>query len=316
MAVSEGRRKALEKEAARNQRGIFFNMKNLKIEVFRKLPYKTEDEPLGFRIGLHFPTQGRPCVCPDITYGKKCPVCAVLGKLAQMEDEEANALVNNLKPTIRFAMKIITRTDPEKVQIAEFPKSVYDEVMTANNDEGEDIDNPLTGRDFRVKKTGSGFQTRYSTAVKDSCKLAESKTLRNDLIKQSEEIDMESIYQINMEDLNSIVEESIPTEILKDIGFISEDTDSDEDEDEDEDKEKPAKKGKKSKDEDLDDEDIEEDSDEDEDEDELLDEDEEKPAKKGKAPISRSKEKQPKRKPEKRMASQSKASGKRRMKKR
>jgi hypothetical protein len=257
------------------------------------------------KFGTHFPAgeKGRGYTCPDVTYGKPCPVCRVRAKLAQLDDEEAHEIAKSIGVRIRYAIKAIERASPEDVLPVALPKTVYDEIFAAYRDDGDDLSNPTSGRDIRVSKTGQGLKTEYKTRILEESVLAESKEERATLVKKGEDINFEEILVIDEEGLKGIVEASVPTKFLKEIDYFEDEEDADEDEDEEEEEkdeesddeedeeeeesddeddeeedDKPSKKGKKSKDEDDD-----EDDDDSLDDVELDDDEEdEKPSKKSK----------------------------------
>lgn len=216
--ISAERKKRLAKERAKNQFGNYYNMKNLKKAVFRLMPL-SEDEDTMFKTGQHFFGRGRPKVCPDVTHGSPCPVCNMRQMLLDLDDEEATAIADKLKVRVRFVAKIIDRENPDSMQLAEFPKTVYDEVLSAFEDDEEAVDDADEGRDFRVSKKGSGLETEYKVRFLDVSVLHPDEKIADALIAEAAKTAVSSYYpQEDPDKLAELAQTVVPSRFMAEMG--------------------------------------------------------------------------------------------------
>lgn len=109
-------------------------------------------------------------MCAEKTFGKPCAVCdAVSAGIKSSTDDTTTKLLNDAKSASRILLNVmhLDSAEPHKVQIAEFPPTVFEQIITIAaewEDAGETIFGP-NGKDLVVNRTGAGKQTKYSVMV-------------------------------------------------------------------------------------------------------------------------------------------------------
>lgn len=270
--------------------------------IVRILPAKSELEDIITETAMHYNVGPAKKVvkCPAYI-GKECPICARGEELKK----EAWTLANKVKrsggdskkdpkvtkaferarafaPRPRFFANAIPlqlgseKFDGKLVQVFGMPQTIADAILSIVTDM-EEFGNVLDlkkGRDFIIKKSGDGLNTRYEVSLRDADR-------------------SNPVHSNRLKDLHDLAEEAGGFPTTKEVRAILEGDSSDaSDDDEDEEDDKPSSKRKKASrfkdDEDEDEEDEEEsstskkkkkakasrDEDDEEDEDDADDEDE------------------------------------------
>jgi len=286
-ALSPKRQAVLAAEREKNASGDrnFFRLKERKA-VMRLAPI-ADEELIGTRITTYF-LNNRPFVCPELSFGTPGVIARTIRALRALGDAKAIEIADGIdgQRRSRFLMKVVVRDkDPLTVQWWEAPKSVYDEIFKAFDDDGEDLAHAKTGRDFRVSSEGKGMTTKYLCRILDPSLLAPTKEERLRLRDESRAMVVRDSVQVNetraLETLQDLIPEKIWAKIEEQVmsgldlsgkkGHRRRDDDDDDDaspsagnEDEDDDDEKD--------DADADDDDEKDDADDDEEDDDDDDE--------------------------------------------
>lgn len=232
--------------------------------VIRILPSNREDGNFAYHSQLHheFKVEGQARAFPCLSvFNKPCPVCKTISYFDTDNDPDIKELIGKMTPRHAYLMNILDRSNKESSAVLIFSaaKTVMREIMQYMNDEEYgDITDPDEGRDVKLKRTGEGIATRYSTRV--SPKVTS--------------IDVED-WEKNMFNLEAEAYREVPTTkryisyLKANFGQVLDIDGALELDDEDEDGEKPAKKKKIKKV--VKEEEVEEDEEDtdDEDEDEL-----------------------------------------------
>jgi len=166
--------------------------------ILRLLPVPDDDPSIETIVGTHFIQvggQGRTFICPEMTHpdsGQVCPACEAVRQLAESEDKEAQDLMDALRVTVRFWVKVIDRSDdPPIVKVAQVPRTVWETLFEAMDTDEEILDDAEEGTDFRVKAEGSGFNKEYKTRVlKESTPLHDDPQEVKRLIKDARKLDL------------------------------------------------------------------------------------------------------------------------------
>jgi len=198
MALSKTRKAQLANISG--GRSDFYTFSKLSSGRIRIVPPIDEKKPIFVQRGVHF-IGGEPYNCPRICQGKSCPICKVLDQLANSGNERDEKIANDAKASTKYLCRIIDRTKRKKAKVivAELPFAVFDVARTAlegvgdeGDDEGEDIVDPVEGKDILWTKRGQARRTKYSAKVSvKSSPIAESPKKIKKLLKEAEEIDLE-----------------------------------------------------------------------------------------------------------------------------
>jgi len=165
------RDKAAEEAARRSAK--FYEFKKDR-NILRVLPpWEGADEP--FRVfGKHWNLgpEGKTMVfCPRICFDKPCPICDNIDRTYKSKPDDATKeWLKSISASQRYFFNVIDMNDIDAgIQIAEFPKTVYVELLNIMVD-GEvgygDITGLEDGRDILIDKTGKGLSTRYAVRAK------------------------------------------------------------------------------------------------------------------------------------------------------
>ena len=157
------------------------------------------------------------------------------GKLrtAVVDDETASQLMTNhpelKKPANRFVIYVIDRED-EKVKIMEFPVTVYKALSDRFEATAKNPGGGADGGDFRIKITGSGMNTAYTTTFIDNTPLTaeEKKNFKEELGGDLKKL--QKIYKFNSvaEAEARLFSEEVPEDSSDDdISDSSDNTESD-----------------------------------------------------------------------------------------
>jgi hypothetical protein len=180
----------LKKQVEGMRSGVIINNKAFTKSILRLLPCEGE-VPGHEYLNLYFVTKKASSTSPR-TFGLPCPVLDLLdtmrGDKSKKEDMEfARSIVNVQR---EYWIAVIERSDigtPEhpRLRIHRSKRDVYQAIVNymLDEDDGEDITNAHDGRDFRVKKTGSGTDTEWKiTKIFDKTPIAEDEDMVEALV--------------------------------------------------------------------------------------------------------------------------------------
>jgi len=130
-----------------------------------------EDKQFWHDFGMHFvknqESGDKPAavyLCTEKTYGKPCSVCDGIRKYMQMSgDDKLTEMLKKAGSTQRYLLNVLHLSGPEptKVQIMEVGQGVFDDICAMIGEFG-DITDPNSGIDFKIKREGSGLDTKYT----------------------------------------------------------------------------------------------------------------------------------------------------------
>ena len=169
-------------EADMKRSANYFSFKDGR-NVIRILPPWEGSEDFSRVFGKHWGTTedgSRFCVyCPRDTFGKHCPVCENIAHEWKSPGltEERKQFLKDISSGPRYLANVIDLNDKGRgIQVAEFPKTVMEEVWKKMVDEDlgvGDVSDPESGYDLIVDRTGKGIGTKYTVEPKKkSSKLA------------------------------------------------------------------------------------------------------------------------------------------------
>ncbi len=125
------------------------------------VPYKQA----AFHYGV---VQKRALACPKKMHGNDCPICDEVDRLFATGDKRDEEEARQFMSKWRVFYNVIDRSDEAAgVQVLGVGNSIHERVTSffADPDYG-DISNIDDGTDVVIDKTGSGFNTRYTTSCK------------------------------------------------------------------------------------------------------------------------------------------------------
>lgn len=171
------KRQQMEEESGRRQKTVKAEKGRSR---WRILPsWRGQNQPFWHDFGLHFIKSPHPdsegnnlkavYLCVKRTYDRPCEICELIkrGKLAATTDEQLHALNESESRTSILVNAVrVDGPEPNVVKILELRPSVFTDVLAAYEIYSDPID-PQSGRDLYITRTGSGLNTKYSTAFAD-----------------------------------------------------------------------------------------------------------------------------------------------------
>lgn len=158
--------------------------------IIRILPSNREDGNFAFKSVMHhgFKVEGSARAFPCLAYmGKSCPVCQVLSYFDTDTDPDVQDLMKNIGPRESYLMNILVKGE-DKPKIYSAAKTVMRDFMSYMNDEEYgDITDPEEGRYIKLKRTGEGLGTKYSTRVSPSTSAIEGEDWEENLFNLEKE---------------------------------------------------------------------------------------------------------------------------------
>lgn len=137
--------------------------------------WRGADQPFWHDFGQHFikDTTGKIAaiyVCADRTFGRPCSVCDAVaeGIKGATDDATMNAL-QEAKSGSRILVNALqlSGADPHKMEIAEFPPTVFESIVnivTEWTEAGEEVLG-VNGKDLVITREGKGKNTKYTVQV-------------------------------------------------------------------------------------------------------------------------------------------------------
>ena len=123
--------------------------------------YYTAALHYGFSIG----GRNRALGCPESIDKGPCPVCKFIGRLKNGTGDYEK-LLQSIRQNRRYWVNVVDRAEPDKIRILGTNKKFIEAVLDACDDPDiGDVTDPSTGYDVILKRTGKGFNTRYSYRI-------------------------------------------------------------------------------------------------------------------------------------------------------
>lgn len=212
------RKKLLKEESDMGSSVVITNSKFTKMRL-RILPPKDLGETPGTQVTQFYckslSTKRKGSISPR-TFGKRCPVFDAIDMANASGDKEAaDFAANGVNVIHEFWVPVIDRADPgtpesPKIRVWAAKKSAYQQVLKymTDEDDGEDITDPVEGRDIRVKKTGAGLNTEWTVNFLDTRTLgADDEEMQDALIAASAAFDVQGkIFKVDYDILAEIYE--------------------------------------------------------------------------------------------------------------
>lgn len=137
--------------------------------------WRGADQPFWHDFGQHFikDTTGKIAaiyVCADRTFGRPCEVCSAVseGIKGATDDLTMNTL-SEAKSGARILLNAmqVSGADPHKMEIAEFPPTVFEQVVNIITEWTEAGETVLGsgGKDLVITRDGKGKNTKYTVQV-------------------------------------------------------------------------------------------------------------------------------------------------------
>ncbi len=192
----------LKKQVEGMRSGLIISNKAFTKAVLRLLP--TQSEVPGHEyLNLYFVAKQASTTSPR-TLDLPCPVLDALDaqrrdKVSEEDKKFSRSIVNVQR---EFWIAVVDRADlgtPDnpRVRIHRAKRDVYQAIVhyMLDEDDGEDITDALDGRDFRVKKTGSGKDTEWKLAkFFDKTPIAEDDDMVEALVAAAKTFDVPSHF--------------------------------------------------------------------------------------------------------------------------
>lgn len=133
----------------------------------------------GFSIG----GRNRAITCPEASGKGKCPVCEFISRLKRSDSEDHAKLALRIRQNRRYWVNCIDRAhEDEGIKIYGGNKKFIEHILDSSENAG-DITDINRGRDIFIKRTGKGFNTRYSYST--------------DLKRSSVDVDLKDLHQLD-----------------------------------------------------------------------------------------------------------------------
>jgi hypothetical protein len=129
--------------------------------LVRILPLNPSTDDFYLRVKFHYQVGEKTLICP----GKDCPICEVARTLEATGEPEKMRVGKSLRPITRYLMKVLVRG--QGLRIWNCPSGLFERTIAEYFlDEDYDALHDLAkGRDFIVKRTGTGLETTYAVMV-------------------------------------------------------------------------------------------------------------------------------------------------------
>ncbi len=169
--IRQNAAKAKEESARRSAN--FFQFKEGRNNIRILPPWEGADD-FSRIFGKHWnlgPEGKTMLYCPKVCFDKPCPICDGIDAMWKKKPDDAmKEWLKNVSSGPRFYANIIDLKDIDQgVQVAEFPKTVLEEIWNIMIDPEVghgDITSLTAGRDLIIDKTGKGLSTRYSVRAR------------------------------------------------------------------------------------------------------------------------------------------------------
>lgn len=134
------------------------------------------------------------------SFGMKCPIEAALKELRKGSKEDKD-LAKSVNETTEYWMAVLDRDDEgtkasPNIKVLCGKASVYRKVMDfmLDEDDGENITDPVEGRDIRIKKEGQGLDTEWKVNFLDPEPIHEDDAMAEAILEAAESFDVRSHF--------------------------------------------------------------------------------------------------------------------------
>jgi hypothetical protein len=109
------------------------------------------------------------CVCHDVTFGKRCPVCEKMNEFLKNGDENEKKVAKQMRPRTRVFANVWISDSPDEVRgnkVLAFGAGVFQDLLSYFTDgDYSDPDDLDKGYFVKVKRSGTGFDTEYEVKL-------------------------------------------------------------------------------------------------------------------------------------------------------
>lgn len=155
--------------------GAIINNKNFTKGRFRLIPVGDDQVPGVEYITLYCDGIGKKGSTSPRAFGLACPICDYRDQVQRQGDkEEKEHLRNSITIQTEYWMGVFDRedmgtSDNPKIRVLRGKRTVYEAIIgyMVDEDDGEDITDPTAGRDVRIRKEGSGTDTKWTVKFLD-----------------------------------------------------------------------------------------------------------------------------------------------------
>jgi hypothetical protein len=208
--------------------GRIINNKNFQKGRFRIVPVGDEEVPGKEYLSIYCEAIGKKGTTSPRTFGLACPVLDHRDKVYRTGDKDEKEHVRNII-TVQgeYWMGVFDREDMgtaenPNIRILRGKRTVYEAIIAymVDEDDGEDITDPTAGRDIRVRKEGSGTDTRWHVKFLDREPISEDDDENEQYAAAAAGFDpATSFFDVDWEVLGSIYEaltgEEVPDHYLE-----------------------------------------------------------------------------------------------------
>ena len=197
----------LKGQVASMRGGVLIDNKTLVKARFRLLPC-FDELPGKEYVSVYYVSAKKSTTSPK-TWGLPDPIIDILDEARREKSKEEIEAINKVVRVQReYWVPVIDRANPgtpENPNIRIFrakPKYVYQPIVDAmlDDDDGEDITDPVEGRDIRVKKEGKELSTEWSVKFLDRTPLHDDKKMLDAIVEAAKTFDVARyFYAVNKE---------------------------------------------------------------------------------------------------------------------
>ena len=187
----------LKGQVASMRGGVLIDNKTLVKARFRLLPC-FDELPGKEYVSVYYVSAKKSTTSPK-TWGLPDPIIDILDEARREKSKEEIEAINKVVRVQReYWVPVIDRANPgtpENPNIRIFrakPKYVYQPIVDAmlDDDDGEDITDPVEGRDIRVKKEGKELSTEWSVKFLDRTPLHDDKKMLDAIVEAAKTFDV------------------------------------------------------------------------------------------------------------------------------
>lgn len=213
--------------------GLLIDNKTLTKARYRILPVVGTDEVPGKEYtSFYCDSIGKKGTTSPQTFGKPCPIMDALNRIRTTGDKDTKDFAKDfVNIQSEYWMGVLDQDDPGtaehmNIRILRAKKRVYGAIIDAmcDEDDGENITDPIEGRDIRVKKEGSGKDTEWTVKFLDRGPVSNDQAFVDAFVAAAEKFDpTEKFYAVDWKILGEIYkgltgESEIPASYMEESG--------------------------------------------------------------------------------------------------
>ena len=195
-------------------KGVIIDNKSFSSMRMRILPTFSAVPGVEY-VSLYY-VSGKKSTTSPLTYGIPDPVIDMIDEAGrEMSKDEMEQMRSIVRIQREYWMPVVDRKDmgtPENpnVRIFRAKRTAYQQIVDYMIDEdeedgGEDITDPVEGRDIRVKKSGKDLSTEWNVKVLDRSAIADDDAMTQALIKVAQSFDVRRyFYRVDRDLLQAI----------------------------------------------------------------------------------------------------------------